>query len=122
MNSGKKLFTATKIPPKNFQWPSRRNYSLEDCFPPDHIQEYVERSLKNAGLDSFDLMQFHTWEDSWLEDDRWVSKMNDLKKSGTVSRNWYQHQPLGTMEWREGSPERHYRFGAGDLQYLRSKL
>ncbi|HIG31709.1 MAG TPA: aldo/keto reductase [Verrucomicrobiales bacterium] len=82
MNSGKKLFTATKIPPKNFQWPSRRNYSLEDCFPPDHIQEYVERSLKNAGLDSFDLMQFHTWEDSWLEDDRWVSKMNDLKSQG----------------------------------------
>lgn len=70
MNEGKKLFTATKIPPKNFQWPSTREHSLEDCFPPDHIQEYVEKSLENAGLDSYDLMQFHTWEDSWLEDDR----------------------------------------------------
>lgn len=82
MNSGKKLFTATKIPPKNFKWPSRRDYTLEDCFPPDHIQEYVEKSLKNAGLASFDLMQFHTWEDSWLEDDRWVRRMNDLKSQG----------------------------------------
>ena len=82
MNAGKKLFTATKIPPKNFQWPSTRDYSLEDCFPPDHIQEYVEKSLENAGLDSYDLMQFHTWEDSWLEDDRWVRKMNDLKAQG----------------------------------------
>jgi aryl-alcohol dehydrogenase-like predicted oxidoreductase len=81
-NKGKKLFTATKMPPKNFQWPSKREHTLEECFPPDHIQEYVEKSLKNAGLDSYDLMQFHTWEDSWLEDDRWVAKMMDLKSQG----------------------------------------
>jgi aryl-alcohol dehydrogenase-like predicted oxidoreductase len=81
-NSGKKLYTATKIPPKNFKWPSRREYSLDDCFPPDHIEEYVEKSLKNAGFDSFDLMQFHTWEDSWLQDERGINKMLDLKKQG----------------------------------------
>jgi aryl-alcohol dehydrogenase-like predicted oxidoreductase len=55
---------------------------LEDCFPPDHIQEYVEKSLTNAGLNSFDLMQFHTWEDLWLQDERWVNKMMDLKSQG----------------------------------------
>ena len=81
-NPGRRLYTATKIPPKNFQWPSRREYTLDDCFPPDHIQEYVERSLRNAGLDAFDLMQFHTWEDSWLADDRWVRKLTDLKSQG----------------------------------------
>jgi aryl-alcohol dehydrogenase-like predicted oxidoreductase len=81
-NKDKKLYTATKIPPKNFKWPSKREYTLDDCFPPDHIQKYVESSLKNAGLDSFDLMQFHTWEDSWLEDERGIMKMIDLKKQG----------------------------------------
>ncbi len=81
-NKNKKLYTATKIPPKNFQWPSKREYSLDDCFPPDHIEEYVEKSLKNAGFDSFDVMQFHTWEDSWLEDDRGIRKMIDLKEQG----------------------------------------
>jgi len=81
-NPGKKLYTATKMPPKNFQWPSRREYSLQDCFPPDHIEKYVHSSLKNAGLDSFDLMQFHTWEDSWLKDERGLNKMLDLKKQG----------------------------------------
>ena len=81
-NSGKRLYTATKIPPKNFKWPSRREYSIDDCFPPDHIEEYVEKSLANAGLSSFDLMQFHTWEDSWLEDERWAKKMEDLKSQG----------------------------------------
>lgn len=76
------LFTATKIPPKNFKWPSRREYSSDDCFPPDHIQEYVESSLKNAGISHFDLMQFHTWEDNWLNDDRLMKKMSDLKSQG----------------------------------------
>lgn len=81
-NKDKKLYTATKIPPKNFKWPSKREYTLEDCFPPQHIEEYVEKSLKNAGFDSYDLMQFHTWEDNWLEDDRGINKMLDLKKQG----------------------------------------
>ncbi len=81
-NKGKKIFTATKMPPKNFEWPSRREFSLDDCFPPDHIEEYVGRSLKNAGLESFDLMQFHTWEDSWLNDERAMNKMVDLKSQG----------------------------------------
>lgn len=81
-NKNKKLYTATKIPPKNFQWPSRREYSLDDCFPPEHIEEYVTKSLKNAGLNSFDVMQFHTWEDSWLEDDRGIRKMIELKEQG----------------------------------------
>lgn len=81
-NMGRKLYTATKMPPKNFQWPSRREFTLDDCFPPDHIEKYVTMSLKNAGLDSFDLMQFHTWEDSWLKDERGMNKMLDLKKQG----------------------------------------
>ncbi|MFS4457426.1 aldo/keto reductase [Maribacter sp. 2304DJ31-5] len=81
-NPGKKLYTATKMPPKNFQWPSKREYVSKDCFPPDHIEEYVNKSLKNAGLDSFDLMQFHTWEDSWLQDENVLKKMADLKSQG----------------------------------------
>ena len=81
-NKGKKIYTATKMPPKNFKWPAKRGYKLDDCFPPDHIEEYVEKSLKNAGLDSFDLMQFHTWQDSWLEDERGINKMLDLKSQG----------------------------------------
>ncbi len=83
-HSGKKLYTATKIPPKNFQWPSRREFTLDDCFPPDHIEDYVHRSLKNAGLESFDLMQFHVWEDSWLADDRWAKKMDELRRQGLI--------------------------------------
>ncbi len=81
-NKDVKLYTATKIPPKNFSWPSRREFTLDDCFPPGHIEEYVLKSLKNAGLESYDLMQFHTWEDSWLDDERGINKMISLKEQG----------------------------------------
>ena len=81
-NPGKKLYTATKIPPKNEIWPSRRGFTLDDCFPPEHIEEYVHKSLKNSGLESFDLMQFHVWEDAWVEDERWAKKMADLRRQG----------------------------------------
>lgn len=83
-NPDKRLYTATKIPPKNFKWPSRREFTLDDCFPPDHIEEYVHKSLKNAGLPSFDLIQFHTWEDRWAVDDRWAKKMDELRRQGLV--------------------------------------
>jgi aryl-alcohol dehydrogenase-like predicted oxidoreductase len=78
----KRLYTATKIPPKNMTWPSRREFTLDDCFPPDHIEKYVHASLKNAGLESFDLMQFHVWEDAWVEDDRWAKTMQELRGQG----------------------------------------
>ena len=83
-NPDKKLYTATKIPPKNFIWPSRREFTLDDCFPPGHIEKYVHNSLKNAKLESFDLMQFHVWEDSWAEDDRWAKKMDELRTQGLI--------------------------------------
>lgn len=85
-NPDKQLYTATKIPPKNFTWPSRREFTLDECYPPDHIEEYVHSSLKNAGLESFDLMQFHVWEDNWLDDDRWVKKMTELQSQGLFQR------------------------------------
>ncbi len=84
-NSGKRLYTATKVPPKNRVWPSRRQFKLDDCFPPEYIEEYVGYSLKNAGVDHFDLVQFHTWEDSWLEDPRLAQTMNTLKKQCKVT-------------------------------------
>lgn len=83
-NPDRQIYTATKVPPKNFKWPSRRDYLLEDCFPPDHIEKYVESSLENAGLDYFDLMQLHTWEDKWLADDRWYWRLHELRAQSLV--------------------------------------
>src|SRR5262249_35707966 len=81
-NPGRKLYLATKIPPKNRKWPSRRGDTLDEAFPPDHIREYAEKSLKNLGLPSVDLLQFHVWEDAWAADVRWQRAVDDLKREG----------------------------------------
>jgi aryl-alcohol dehydrogenase-like predicted oxidoreductase len=83
-NPEKRLYTATKIPPKNRKWPSRREFSLNDCYPPDYIEEYIHKSLENLGTQSIDLIQFHTWEDAWLEDDRWAKKLDELRRQGLI--------------------------------------
>ena len=79
-----KLYVATKIPPKNFKWPAEPEYSLDDCYPPDHIRKYVERSLKNLGMEQMDLIQFHTWDDSWAEDERWQRALEELRREGKI--------------------------------------
>jgi aryl-alcohol dehydrogenase-like predicted oxidoreductase len=81
---GKKLYAATKIPPKNRRWPSRPEYSLDDSYPPDYIFEYVDKSLKNIGADTLDLIQFHTWEDVWLNDERLPRAIEKLRATGKV--------------------------------------
>ena len=81
---GKKLYTATKIPPKNRKWPSQPHFTLQEVFPADYIIEYTEKSLKNLGVDSIDLQQFHVWEDHWAQLDEWKEATTKLTKQGKV--------------------------------------
>jgi len=83
-NPGKRFYTATKVPPKNRKWPSRREYSLDDCYPPAYIEEYVDKSLTNLGVKTLDLIQLHTWEDKWLDDKRLLPAIEKLRSGGKV--------------------------------------
>lgn len=78
------LYAATKVPPKNRTWPSRRGFKLDDVFPPEYIREYAEKSLDNLAIDRIDLLQFHVWEDAWAHDERWQRVMDDLKVEGLI--------------------------------------
>ena len=100
----KKLYVATKIPAKNFKWPSKPTYKLEDCFPATHIVEYTEKSLKNLGVDCIDLQQFHVWEDGWSDHDEWKKAIDKLKQEGKVKHfgvsvnRWEPDNVLRTLE------------------------
>jgi aryl-alcohol dehydrogenase-like predicted oxidoreductase len=83
-NRARRVYVATKIPPKTMVWPSHRGDPLEESFPPDHIREYVEKSLQNIGCDHIDLIQFHVWEDDWADDERWQTTVDELKAQGLV--------------------------------------
>jgi aryl-alcohol dehydrogenase-like predicted oxidoreductase len=101
--SDKRLHFATKIPPKNFKWPSKANYLLDDCFPANHIIEYTEKSLKNLNVDCVDLQQFHVWEDSWAHNDDWKKAVDKLKTEGKVKHfgvsvnRWEPDNVLNTL-------------------------
>jgi aryl-alcohol dehydrogenase-like predicted oxidoreductase len=83
-NRDKKIYTATKIPPRNMKYPTLPEYALEDCYPPDHIEEFLHKSLKNAGLEKFDLLQIHTWNDDWTRASGWSDMLDSLKKQGLI--------------------------------------
>ena len=80
-----KLYTASKIPPKNFKWPAKPYYSYEDSYPSSHIKEFTEKTLQNLRLEQIDLMQFHTWDDGWAHREEWQRAIEDLKKEGKVA-------------------------------------
>ena len=77
------VYAATKVPPRNRQWPSRRGEPLADAFPSDYVRRYVDISRANLGLESIDLLQLHVWEDDWLggEIERTV---DELKREGSI--------------------------------------
>ena len=81
---GKPLVVATKIPPKNRQWPARPDYKIDDVFPADYIREATEISLTNLGVETIDLQQFHVWTDEWAADERWQRAVDDLKSQKLI--------------------------------------
>jgi len=93
-NPGKKLYVATKVPPKNRRWPSQRQFSLGVSYPPEYVFEYVDKSLRNIGVETLDLIQYHTWEDQWLDDDRAIRTIEQLRASGKV-----KHVGISMNRW-----------------------
>ena len=83
-HAGKRLYVATKIPPKNRRWPAKPSYTLDEVFPPEYIREYTERSLENLGVSTIDLQQLHVWSDTWVNDVRWQRALRALKDEGLV--------------------------------------
>ena len=108
-NPGKRLYTATKVPPKNRKWPARREYSLDDCYPPEYIEEYVDKSLGNLGVKALDLIQLHTWEDKWLDDKRLLPVIEKLR-----SREKVRAFGLSLNRWEPWNGVRAVRNGVVD--------
>jgi aryl-alcohol dehydrogenase-like predicted oxidoreductase len=102
-NPGERLFAATKIPPKNRIWPSKRGFQIDDVFPAEYIVDYTERSLRNLGVECIDLQQFHVWEDEWATRDEWKRAIEDLTAQGKVQawgvsvNRWEPNNCLDTL-------------------------
>ena len=82
--AGRRIYVATKAPPKNGIWPAKRGTPLADVFPYDYLIASAEKSLRNLRLETIDLLPLHVWTDDWVECDEWRRAFEDLKRSGKV--------------------------------------
>lgn len=78
------VYVATKIPPRNRVWPAARGIPVSESYPPEHIVACAEKSLRHLGLETIDLIQLHTWQDKYLEQDGWREALSGLMRAGKV--------------------------------------
>jgi aryl-alcohol dehydrogenase-like predicted oxidoreductase len=95
------LYVASKIPPKNFQWPAPKGLKLQEVFPKQHVIDCTNQSLKNLNIDCLDLQQLHVWDDAWTADSEIWETVEFLKSQGKI-RNFgisiNDNQPDNALE------------------------
>ncbi len=78
------VLVATKIPPKNSQWPARAGVPAQEAYPADWVVQCTERSLANLGLETIDVQQFHVWSDEWVGQGDWAEAIERLRAEGKI--------------------------------------
>jgi aryl-alcohol dehydrogenase-like predicted oxidoreductase len=82
-------------------WPARPGIGINQVFPYDYILRSAERSLRNLGAETIDLLQLHVWNPEWIARDEWRRALEDLKQSGKarmVGISINDHQPDSALE------------------------
>jgi aryl-alcohol dehydrogenase-like predicted oxidoreductase len=95
-----RIYVATKVPPKNLQWPAPDGIDPDEAFPGDHVRACAERSLSNTGLDALDLLQLHVWSDEWVGRGSWLEAAEALKAEGKIRHfgvSINDHQPANAI-------------------------
>jgi len=99
--SYRKVFVATKIPPRNGIWPASPSTPISEVFPYDYILRCTEQSLSNLGVEQIYLQQFHVWTDAWVNRDEWRRAIEQLRQSGKVRYfgvSVSEHDPDSALE------------------------
>ncbi|HEX5826286.1 MAG TPA: aldo/keto reductase, partial [Candidatus Limnocylindrales bacterium] len=82
-NPERGLFTASKIPPRNREWPARPGSRLRDAFPLDHVRTSLDGIVRRLP-DGLDLVQLHVWQDAWADDPAFPALIEALRGDGRV--------------------------------------
>jgi aryl-alcohol dehydrogenase-like predicted oxidoreductase len=83
-NPSKRLYAASKIPPKNRKWPASARDPYNEVFPCDHVLEHADLIREKLGTNSIDLLQFHVWDDRWAEEPEFRKTVEKLKADGII--------------------------------------
>jgi aryl-alcohol dehydrogenase-like predicted oxidoreductase len=83
-NPGKRLYVASKIPPKNRKWPASHDDAYADVFPREHVIKHAEMIRSALGIDRIDLLQFHVWNDAWTDEPDFRASVEELKNKHVI--------------------------------------
>ena len=108
-NSGKRLYAASKIPPANLRWPALPEYKYSDVFSEQHVFKYADLIRKKLRVDSIDVLQFHVWEDSWVDEPEFRSTVEKLKQDNRI-----KYFGLSLNRWQPENGIRALRSGLVD--------
>jgi aryl-alcohol dehydrogenase-like predicted oxidoreductase len=79
------VYVATKVYPKNMEWPARHALPVDEAFPAEWIVRCTEESLRRMARPAIDLQQLHVWSPRWLaQADRWLPAVEQLKRRGLI--------------------------------------
>ena len=70
-------------------------------FSPAAVVASAERSLRNLGLDTVDVQQFHVWSDEWVDRGSWRDGIEQLKADGKIRAfgvSINDHQPANAIK------------------------
>jgi len=84
-NPNKRLYVASKIPPKNRKWPASAKDPYSEVFPYDHVRQHADMILEKLGTTSIDLLQFHVWDDHWADEPEFRRTVEKLKADKVIS-------------------------------------
>lgn len=93
-NKDKRLYAASKIPPMNKQWPARPEYKYQDVFPAEHVLTHARLIREKLRVDAIDLLQFHVWDDSWVDEPEFHETVEKLKHD-----HWIRWFGLSLNRW-----------------------
>jgi aryl-alcohol dehydrogenase-like predicted oxidoreductase len=99
-DAGGTTYVASKVPPKNSQWPARAGVPASDAYPAEWVVECTDRSLANLGLETIDVQQFHVWSDEWVGHGDWAEAVQSLKDQGKIRHfgiSINDHQPENAL-------------------------
>jgi aryl-alcohol dehydrogenase-like predicted oxidoreductase len=109
-NSGKRIYAASKIPPKNLKWPASAKDSYTDVFPADHVFKYAQQIREKLRVDTIDLLQFHVWDDTWTEAPEFGRTVEKLKADA-----WVRSFGLSLNRWEPENGLKALRTGLVDV-------
>jgi len=108
-NKGCDLFLASKIDPRDREYPARPGAKLKDVFPLRDIRASVEWTLRRLQTGSLDLIQFHVWQDAWADDPGWQREVERLKHDGLI-----RYVGISVNRWEPANVLRTLRTGLID--------